>query len=58
MRESKALHTDATKMPYLDPEVKGKSLSGQMWAFVGDRDHAFDVFAFGAITPPPASMRF
>jgi transposase len=47
VRQSKALHTDATKMPYLDPAVKGRSLSGQMWAFVGDRDHAFDVFAFG-----------
>ena len=47
VRESKALHTDATKMPYLDPDVKGKSLSGQMWTFVGDRDHPFDVFAFG-----------
>jgi transposase len=46
VRESKALHTDATKMPYLDPAVKGKSLSGQMWTYVGDRDHAFDVFAF------------
>jgi transposase len=46
VRESKAIHTDATKMPYLDPEVKGKSLSGQMWDFVGDRDHPFDVFAF------------
>lgn len=46
VRDSKALHTDATKMPYLDPEVKGRSLSGQMWAFVGDRDHAFDVFHF------------
>src|SRR5579864_6759395 len=47
VRDSKTLHTDATKMPYLDPQVKGKSLSGQMWTFVGDRDHAFDVFAFG-----------
>ena len=46
VRESKALHTDATKMPYLDPAVKGRSLSGQMWAFVGDRDQAFDVFHF------------
>jgi transposase len=46
VRQSKAIHTDATKMPYLDPEVKGRSLSGQLWAFVGDRDHAFDVFAF------------
>jgi transposase len=46
VRQSKALHTDATKMSYLDPEVKGRSLSGQMWAFLGDRDHPFDVFAF------------
>jgi transposase len=46
VRESKALHTDATKMPYLDPEVKGRSLSGQMWAYVGDRNHPFDVFDF------------
>ena len=33
-------------MPYLDPQVKGRSLSGQMWTYVGDRDHPFDVFAF------------
>jgi transposase len=46
VRASKALHTDATRMPYLDPEVKGKALSGQMWTYVGDRDHPFDVFAF------------
>jgi transposase len=43
---SKAIHTDATKMPYLDPEVPGKARSGQMWAFVGDRDHPFNIFAF------------
>jgi transposase len=46
VRQSKALHTDATKMPFLDPRVPGKTLSGQMWAFVGDRDHSFNVFAF------------
>jgi transposase len=46
VRQSKALHTDATKMPYLDPDLPGKTLSGQQWAFVGDRDHAFNVFKF------------
>ncbi|HTE97145.1 MAG TPA: IS66 family transposase [Bradyrhizobium sp.] len=46
VRESKALHTDATKMPYLDPKVPGKTLSGQMWDYVGDRDHPFNVFDF------------
>ena len=46
VRQSKALHTDATKMPYLDPKVPGKSLSGQMWTYVGDRDHPFNVFDF------------
>ena len=47
----RSMHTDATKMPYLDPEVKGRSLSGQMWAYIGDRDHPFDVFAL------PQSLR-
>jgi transposase len=46
LRESKAVHTDATKMPYLDPAVAGKTVSGQLWAFVGDREHAFNVFTF------------
>jgi transposase len=46
VRDSKAIHTDATKMPFLDPTVPGKMLSGQMWALVGDRDHPCDVFVF------------
>jgi transposase len=46
VRESKALHTDATKMPYLDPQAPGKTLSGQMWTYFGDRDHAYNVFDF------------
>ena len=47
VRLSKMLHTDATKMPYLDPErAPGRSLSGQMWIYYGDRDHPFNVFDF------------
>ena len=46
VRESKALHTDATKMPFLDDAAPGKTRSGQMWAYVGDRDHPFNVFDF------------
>jgi transposase len=46
VRESKAIHTDATKMPFLDPTIPGKTLSGQMWDYVGDRDHPFNVFDF------------
>lgn len=46
VRRSMIIHTDATKMPYLDELVPGKALSGQMWAYVGDRDHPFNVFDF------------
>jgi transposase len=46
VRQSKALHTDSTSLPYLDPKVRGKTLSGQMWTYVGDRDHPFNVFDF------------
>jgi transposase len=46
-RQSKTIHTDATKMPYLDPALApGRTLSGQMWVYVGDRDQPFDVFDF------------
>jgi transposase len=46
VRRSLMIHTDATKMPYLDEGVPGKTVSGQMWAYVGDRDHPFNVFDF------------
>jgi transposase len=46
VRQSKMLHTDATKMPYLDPEAPGRTLSGQMWVYYGDREHPFNVFDF------------
>jgi transposase len=47
VRQSKMLHTDATKMPYLDPiNAPGRTLSGQMWIYYGDRDHPFNVFDF------------
>ena len=48
VRRSRVIHTDATKMPYLDPKVPGKTLSGQMWDYVGDRDHPYNVFDFCA----------
>ena len=46
VRQSRAIHTDATKMPFLDPKMPGRTLSGQMWDYVGDRDHPFNVFDF------------
>jgi len=47
LRLSKMLHTDATKMPYLDPDLApGRALSGQMWIYYGDREHPFNVFDF------------
>jgi transposase len=47
VRQSRMIHTDATKMPYLDPEAApGRSLSGQMWTYYGDREHPYNVFDF------------
>jgi transposase len=46
VRQSKAVHTDATKMPFLDEAAPGKTVSGQMWVYVGDRAHPFNVFDF------------
>jgi transposase len=46
VRQSKMMHTDATGMPFLDPDVPARTLSGQMWLYYGDRDHPFNVFDF------------
>jgi transposase len=47
VRQSRMIHTDATKLPYLDPETAARrSLSGQMWTYYGDRDHPCNVFDF------------
>jgi transposase len=46
VRQSKMIHTDATKMPYLDESAAKRTLSGQMWVYYGDRDHPFNVFDF------------
>ena len=47
VRLSKMLHTDATKMPYLDRLMAPRrTRSGQMWIYYGDRDHPFNVFDF------------
>jgi transposase len=46
VRQAKVVHTDATKMPFVDDQTPGKTVSGQLWDFVGDRDHPFNVFAF------------
>jgi transposase len=47
VRQSRMIHTDATKLPYLDAEkAPGRSLSGQMWIYYGDREQPFNVFDF------------
>lgn len=51
VRQSKALHTDATTMPFLDPQAPGKTRSGQLWVYYGDRDHPLNVFDFWADHP-------
>ena len=43
---SRVVHTDATKMPFQDVTVPGKIASGQMWLYLGDRDHPCNVFDF------------
>jgi len=46
VRQSYALHTDATKMPFLEGGTARQALSGQMWVYVGDGEHPLNVFDF------------
>ena len=42
---SKLLGTDDTPVPVLVPG-RGKTQEGRMWAYRGDHDYPFNVFAF------------
>lgn len=46
VRQSKAIHTDDTRVPVQDPRVKGKCKSGRVWAYIGDRHHPYVVYEY------------
>jgi transposase len=46
VRQSKAIHTDDTRVPVQDEQVKGKCKSGRIWTYIGDRDHPYIVYEY------------
>jgi transposase len=42
---SKAINTDDTPVPVLDPK-RGKTREGRIWVYVGDQDHPYTVFDY------------
>jgi transposase len=45
-RQSKVIHTDDTRVPVQDPQLKGKCKSGRIWTYIGDRDHPDIVYEY------------
>ena len=46
VRQSKVIHTDDTRVPVQDPNVKGKCKSGRIWTYIGDRDNRYTVYEY------------
>ena len=46
VRESKAIHTDDTRVPVQDKTEEGRCKSGRIWAYIGDRDHPYVVYDY------------
>jgi transposase len=46
VRESKVIHTDETRVPVQDENIKGKCKSGRIWTYIGDRDHPYIVYHY------------
>lgn len=44
VRQSKAIHTDDTRVPVRDDQVKGNS--GRIWTYIGDRDPPYVVYEY------------
>lgn len=46
VRDSKVIHTDETRVPVQDENLKGKCKSGRIWTYIGDRDHPYIVYHY------------
>jgi transposase len=44
--KSKALHTDDTPVPVQDEASPGKTKTGRLWVYLGDRGHPYSVFDY------------
>jgi transposase len=46
VKQSRAIHTDETRVPVQDETVKGKCKSGRIWCFLGDESNPYDVYQY------------
>jgi len=46
VRQSRAIHTDDTRVPVQDEQVQGKCRSGRIWTYIGDRDHPYIIYEY------------
>jgi transposase len=46
VKQGKVIHTDDTRVPVQDEQVKGKCKSGRIWCFLGDQSNPYDVFRY------------
>lgn len=46
VRQSKVIHTDETRVPVQDPQVKGKCKSGRIWTYIGDAANPYVIYEY------------
>jgi transposase len=46
VKQSRAIHTDDTRVPVQDETVKGKCKTGRIWCFLGDGSNPYDAYQY------------
>jgi transposase len=46
VKQGQVIHTDDTRVPVQDDQVKGRCKSGRIWTYIGDRDHPYVVYEY------------
>ena len=46
VKQSKVIHTDETRVPVQDPQVKGACKSGRIWTYIGDESNPYIVYDY------------
>jgi transposase len=46
VKSSRVIHTDDTRVPVQDPQIKGKCKSGRIWTYIGDLPNPYIVYTY------------
>jgi hypothetical protein len=58
VKQSQVIHTDDTRVPVQDEQLKGRCKSGRIWAYIGDQSNPYDAYEYTSDRTRAGPQRF